>query len=690
MQNSHLKYWMIFLGLSLILGIACNEQKPKGDEFAWSPDGKKLALINVEARELLLLSFNNQELIRTQSLAQYSGENAKIYTPVWSHDSQYLAYSQTSARDYQIHVYRTTDSLHILLDKMTISPKTDLTGKILLAWSPRTNALIWQSWDTPERYRLFQQAFPASVKKQIGAASSAPIQAAWTPDGAWILGSTMSANKSVAGIWKIRVDGSAHQWLWPGREISTFKCAPNGAELAWVERVTRKNETFYQGWVGAPATTTARLVWESKNEILKLDWSPTGKSVTMLIKNEDAQDLWRLDLTSDQRVKLNFTPVTEYRGWNGPAELNFICEYPDSPISLSEEQQDRQELLDGLQGWKHENVLISLNNGQLQRRGETIYAYQPRLSPAARGYFHLADPISPLSGGVYYPVLELSDGKKIYPVRTEAEHLYAAEKEYLTGHYSQALRHLEMAEKWPLAPGQIRSFFNLDSARQQLETQGDFSHFASLSNGWLDGSYYKTLLTLRKLNRPSDVDWLKTQFSKYIQEYFPKEHKAKDKSDEHFWTSIIVYSRYREWDAGIKDLESLLTANQDSTWLANINLAQAILAFETHQIELGLRKFDTGLKMLPVAQNDFKDVREIMVIPFIQHDPEMVKKCIPILENQIKLRKSQAEIAELEHLLGDFYRQVGQPKQACAAYQSALTHQFDDFEIWEKLYALEE
>ena len=63
-SRSYLKSIIAIILIGLMIS-SCKENEPKGDEFSWSPDGKKLAMVNVESKELVLVELEQIEMLVT-------------------------------------------------------------------------------------------------------------------------------------------------------------------------------------------------------------------------------------------------------------------------------------------------------------------------------------------------------------------------------------------------------------------------------------------------------------------------------------------------------------------------------------------------------------------------------------------------------------------------------------------------
>ncbi|HEX9972581.1 MAG TPA: hypothetical protein VGD14_10975, partial [bacterium] len=125
--------------------VSCKEDKPKGDEFSWSPDGKKLVLVNVESKELLLAELEDDQIKQITPIDSISGEKAKIYMPGWSRDGSYLLYAKSSKTALEILTYAFAENKLTRIDRISIDEKKGIEGKVHVSWSPTMNRVLWLS-----------------------------------------------------------------------------------------------------------------------------------------------------------------------------------------------------------------------------------------------------------------------------------------------------------------------------------------------------------------------------------------------------------------------------------------------------------------------------------------------------------------------------------------------------------------
>lgn len=702
MKNSIIITYLA-VGLSgLLLLFSCKENQPRGDEFGWSPDGKKLAMVNVESKELLVVEFESNQIQRVVAIDSLSGEQARFHQPTWSPDGSYLLYGKSSKKAMEIVSYAMAENQLHPIDRYPLDEKSSDYGNLFLYWLPGQNRMLWSSWGATAGYRIFSaRADGAERRLLLNLAGDRHAAApAGSPDGKWIAyGKYVQEGHRGNGLWIVKSDGSNNHPIYPANEIAALRWHPDGLHLAVVTRIISgqirqqdgSKQTQYQFqllWMDIEGKNDKAL-FKTAKQITALAWSPDGKQLAFFEQQDNASDVWVVNINSNETVKINSGKVQRLFGWNHANQLFYATDYPQRLVTETKEQKDARELLETLRGLQQENLLASYETGRRRNQNENIFAVACGDQSLAMAFYQSFKP-NITSSEIYCPVIQLSNGERFYFARTKSQHLATADECYLSHNYPAALDHL--SQYWELdfeSPG-FRE--QLDAARmiEKLKLVPDSSGIQRSIEALKDGSLLRTVLTLRKLNRTATADWLWQQLQTltYYISATGDNHK-KDMLDEIFWSFLGIYSKYDELAPGISDLDGLLLPDiQDSSLIAFSNYAQGMLAIQNKQPELCLQKMATAINWLPLSMAALDDIQGMLSLCWARLSQDKIALLIPILQEAIGRFADNKDVFRMYDLLGDVYRQQGENDKALLAYQQAVCLNFNDNDIWDKIFEM--
>ena len=701
-MKNHLIIKTILVGLIVMLFVAsCKENKPKGDEFNWSPDGKKLAMVNVESNELLLLDIEGGKINKTTLIDSCSGEKAKIYLPGWSPDGRFLLYAKSRKTAVEIKVYCLDENKTHQIEYIPIDEKQGGNAKVFASWSPKANRILWLSWNSLAEHLLFSALPDGKDKKlliKLIGEKVFPFPAC-SPDGEWIAYSVyLGDGYKNNGLWKMKFNGSENQLIFSTNEVTAFEWQPDGSNLAIVQKVVLR-KTEEQGNSADPNYhyklslidsngNNERILLEDKLQIVELGWSPDGKQLVFFEVQDDSRDIWIVNLSSKQKVKLNFNKVQNFYGWDGSGHVFYTTDYPEELVTQTKEQEEMRELLASLKSVQKENLFFKCDNFRQKKIAENIFAFSLSTDASKAAFYKSFQPAI-LGEEIFFPVIDFDNARQFYPARTRGQHASAADACYLNEKYQDALDHLSQYWDMDLNSPDLKVKFDVDQVIGNMTTDHDSSQFVRIAVGLKNGALLRTVMTLRKLNQAENADWLFDQVKKLSLHIYSSEQDKKDKLDEIFWTLMGNYSRYNEFTSGIQDLDRFLQSEKpDSSLITYVNYTQFVMAFENGEYDMALEKMKTAIEFLPKKLAELNDIADLLMLYRSNFSRRQEAMLVPILHQLINRFPNHKHVSQIYEMLGDLQLKRDRRDEALAAYQSAVVKEFDNHEIWDKILGI--
>ncbi|MEP7289015.1 MAG: protein kinase [Chloroflexota bacterium] len=186
------------------------------------------------------------------------------YSPVWSPDHQYIAFSST--RDGKANLYAMTAE-----GKNVHRITNDASNELMPTWSPDGKNLAFVS-DRDGNPEIYTVSVTGQDMHRLTTNKTKEFAPAWSPDGRWI--AFTSDRGGSPDLYLIGTDGAnEHRVAHSGGIIGNPAWSPDGKQLAYSER---------NGLFVIPADSTgqgARRVVTVSGEVTESAWSPDGKQI---------------------------------------------------------------------------------------------------------------------------------------------------------------------------------------------------------------------------------------------------------------------------------------------------------------------------------------------------------------------------------------------------------------------------
>ena len=687
-----MKKCILFITILSLLILSCKEPPFTGDEFQWSLDGKKLAVINRITGELLLVKHEENKIKEVTLIDKYEDVDkdiGRICKPEWSYNSEYLCYSKYYDDHLELFVYSFADDSKKLLSRIVKKGKdTNLDNlyelNLFPYWTPNENKIIYSNIISNERFAIFSiNADGKGKKRLINKYISSNPQ--FSPDGKWIIYSlhgleSMRDN----GLWKIRSDGGVNKKLIKiGEMISHARWSSNGQRIAYV----RNNDVVEI--IDANGLNKNKIYHNAGSEITNLDWSPDDKYLTIVEENGT------ISLFNSKTNRIFKFPydnlIIKYWGWGESDELFFSIDYPDPIYTENEWEKEIREFNQTTFEDFKMNCLIKFKNFQFIHLQDNIITFQ--YSPVNKcSIFTKAYQNDKFSGILFYPPeLIFANGSNEYIIRKKEEYSEIATVFYVNQEYSKAFNSLDEYWENNLNSNDFKSYFQSSVLIKRMADKSDESDANSIHARELITELLKTILTLREVNQADKAHWLLDQL-KEIYRYGINEPE-KNTFQDYFLPFLNVYGRFRKFDDAFQDIDYIvIEAKENSNIMAYKSLIKSILKYQTGQNEQGMTFLLASCKSIIDQPNDLDELYSYLLICHIYYyiDPEDSE-----IMNQVK-KLTQISVfddedrSEVYTFLADLYQRGGKTDEAYSAFQHAVALKFDKYETWQKLFDVKE
>jgi Tol biopolymer transport system component/tetratricopeptide (TPR) repeat protein len=676
-----MKYKIFFvIALILLLFFACNDRKPVGNMFAWSPDGKLLAMVQFNSDELLLIETGENEI------KQITIVDTQAVMPQWSFDGRYLLYYKKIKKSERVGIF-----VYTLANKKS-EQVADIPKKLwesdtfwengyCATWSPVEDTFCYVSQQNEETWLLNSLSVMDNRHRTLLLSRIKPLLPQWSRDGKWIYYVLDNSNKKEnRGLWAISHDGSGSRHMIKREEITDFKQSPDGNHWAYTRKIIEKDKEYYQLMI-TDAEFKTRLSYDRTPQIISnFDWSPDASQIICLMSEDDTVNLWLAGLKSRRLVKITFDNLVGYDGWHGIDTFSYTVQYPQNVIALSKEEQDSKELMETMSGLLFENIHMQFSGNQFKKIGLNRFFYTLKQETGHSAfYIDRRKPFNFYGNTIYLPVLMFANGTVKYLGRTASEHVEIAQIYYNQGKFQDAKENLDHYWQQEYQTNDVMDFFAAQSALELMQSGKDSTKLSNIVEEVKNGMLFRTVLIFRRTGNLKKAEKLLEQLRIVI-------------SDDSSYAQIFdlfsivlvnAYIEYKQVDEGLRDLEMMLSWRQaDSAYIAHTYFSQAFLFEFIDNLQAMKEKIVLGMRFLP---HDGTDEILIWFIEKYKNNKEISNLLIPTVQRVLVNNNEEKERAQL---LAEMYLTHGDREKAYLAYQKAVTAGFDQYKLWQALFAL--
>ncbi|MBN1349493.1 PD40 domain-containing protein [candidate division KSB1 bacterium] len=688
MRNNPLIYILISAALFSLSIFSCKDEHPTGNEFAWSPDGKTLALFNPNSNELALLA------VEADKIASFAARDSLNFKPfespdlAWSNDGKFVLYWRRNEKCIELCVTSISDCTTVTILRRGPGEKNNVMKVSPPCWSPKDHLILWTQSVNNRDMQIVIFSLETMKQQIVAELSCEMLLPAWHPDGQEIFYAVFVARQHpMNGLWKMDLSGDNKQQITHSETITQFEWAPDMKTIGLIS-IDSTAGTCELTQIDAAGKSECLLKIFDAN-IDAFDWSPDGASIAYWCKADSLSSIRLLDIESRNDVPITSGEVDNFYGWSPGGKVFYGIKLPEELIKLSKDKKDKLGFHYIIMGLHLGNAMISWSPSGISRLENNISCLKENYRTGAAAYFMAYLP-DLFSKEVYCPIVRFPDGNFEIIARTADEYHAAADLLSKAKKYGQAYQAMNKYWDGNLEPEKFESYFDTKTVPLNTETNQDSIRSESLRMSLLNSALLKSIIILRRIEREKDANWLLEQYVELCRSHFDAKQKSKNDYDRVFWGMLRSYGIYRECAAGVEDIQKMMRSlTTDTTFTSYLLFGQALLAFEAGKNDVGLEALNNAIRIMPEDLAEGDDIIDMFSIYFENFSAKDEAAFDTFCWSFLTRNWGKQKPYELFTMLGDFYYKLGKPQNAIMAYQTAISKTAETQDLWEKIIHLE-
>src|SRR5215469_2581297 len=267
---------------------------------AWSPDGRFLAVIAIEAHSgksnmFLIPAVGGSERPLLQGAAVKSMFEMAI---TWTPDSQWVVFSRT---ENEFHAHLAMINVQTLEQRELPPPSSRCGATGLVSFSPDGKRMATSCMYTWGVNGLYVERFPSGPARELRELRGEVEGLQWSRDGRSLI-------YAMGGdLWRIGANGGTPERLWFGQSVVSPTIPREADRLAYVHEI-HSADTWRIGIAGGsePATRPFPSNLTQQNA----SYSPDGKKMALESTRSGSQEIWACNIDGSDPLQLtNFGGV---------------------------------------------------------------------------------------------------------------------------------------------------------------------------------------------------------------------------------------------------------------------------------------------------------------------------------------------------------------------------------------------